>query len=138
MEYTFRKMLESVGIKASITSKTYTSFVSGSFIAREGILAEGYSLIHEKYIAEGFGYVNYILFKYQLRGMTSSQRMQFQYSLYGRDKKGGIVKELELIKFSDCVLLSPVHHAERTKEYLSYWKIQFEEMPILIPVRFRP
>jgi predicted nucleotidyltransferase len=141
-EYKLRRMLqeeEIIGVKSKvqITTKTYASFISRNFKAKEGILAEGYSLIHKESIAKMFGYINFILFRFTLKGFTQSRRMQFHYSLHGRKNEGGMMKELKLIRFADGVLLSPVVFAEKTKEYLKYWKIEFDENPMLIPERMK-
>ena len=135
--YTVRKELEKLGLKKTfnILTKTYRSLISETFLAKEAFLSEGYSLITNKFVSEELGYHTFILFKYELKGFTQSQRMQFQYSLYGRKNQGGMLKKLSLIKFSDMILLSPVPHAEKTKEYLLFWNIKFEEMPILLPSR---
>ena len=134
--YQIRKEVEQLHIQASITTKTYTSLMAKSFPAREAYLSEGYSLVYARGIAEGLGYATYTLFKYELKGFTPSRRTQFHYSLQGRSKKEGMSKELRLIKFANTILLSPMENTERTRAYLEYWNIKFEEAPILLPARF--
>lgn len=135
LEYELKKELEYLNIEINIIGKNYNSMMSETFFAREAILAEGYSLINDNFISSELGYKNFILFKYELNGFNQSKRMRFQYSLYGREKKGGMIKELSLIKFSDSILLSNVENYEKTKDYLNSWNIKFEDMPILIPSR---
>ena len=135
IEYSLRKLIEELNIKPQIIPITYDILTSPSFQPREDILSQGYSLVYEKYVSEGFGYKNFILWKYELKGFNQSQRMRFQYSLYGRKREGGMVKELRLIKFSDSILLSPIETADKTREYLTFWKIKFEDMPVLMAAR---
>lgn len=135
LAYALKKSLAELMMDFSITTKTYSSLMMPGFLAREAFLSEGFSLISGKKIAGCLGYKNFILFKYSLKGFSNSQRMRFQYSLHGRDKRKGMLKELSLIKFSDQILLSPTENSELAKEYLLSWRIIFEEIPILIPSR---
>ena len=64
--------------------------------------------------------------------------MRFYYSLYGRNKNdGGILKDLNVLKFSDTILLCPIQNTEKMKEYLDYWKIKYIEFPIMMPDRLK-
>lgn len=133
-----KKILEKKGYNVDITDKTYSEFFEDSFKVKEDILSEGYSVINNKFLSEGFGYISFILFKYELIGFTKSDRMRFYYSLSGRTKKDtGILKDLDALKFSDTILLCPVENAEKMKEYLDYWKIKYIEFPIMIPSRLK-
>lgn len=134
ISYELKKRL--VGFNAEIVDKTYKELFETSFNAREALLAEGYSLVYKKFIAEGLGYNNFILFKYELKGFNKSNRMRFYYSLYGRSKNdNGILARLNAKKFSETVLLCPVKNAEFMKEYLGSWHIKFIEFPVLLPSR---
>src|SRR3989344_6383768 len=135
--YLLRKELKEFKEDINVITKNYNSLMSENFIAKESFLSEGYSLINNKFISEEFGYTNFMLFKYELIGFSQSKRMRFQYSLYGRNKAIGMIKELSLIKFSDSILLSYIENSEKTKEYLNSWNIKFEEIPILIPNRLK-
>ena len=131
--YELRKNLETLGIEIHITTKTYTSLFDKMFKARDVFLGEGYSLIRKEFIAKGLGYASISLFKYELKGFSQSRRMQLQYALYGRDRKSGIAKELELTKFADTVFFCPVSNAEHLKEFFDSWGIKFEQFQILVP-----
>lgn len=131
--YELRKNLEKFGMEIHITTKTYNSLLDKMFKARDVFLGEGYSLIRKEFIAQGLGYAGVSLFKYELKGFSQSKRMQLQYALYGRDRKSGIVKELELTKFADTVFFCPVSNAEQLKEFFESWSIKFEQFQILVP-----
>ena len=137
LSYELEKKLKRKGYDVEIVDKTYGELFEGTFKAMEGILSEGYSLIFNKFLSEGFGYMNLILFKYDLKGLNKSQRMRFYYSLYGRNKNQGVLNELSAIKFSETVLLCEIENSEIMKEYLKNWDIKFKEFPILIPNRLR-
>ncbi|MBW2981324.1 nucleotidyltransferase domain-containing protein [Candidatus Woesearchaeota archaeon] len=136
ISYELKKTIK--GFEVSITDKTYKELFEESFKAREAILAEGYSLVYNKFLAEGLGYMNFVLFRYELKGFSKSERMRFYYSLYGRGKdQKGVLEEFNCIKFSDAILLCPSTNTEKLKEYLENWKIRFIEFPILIPSRLK-
>ena len=135
LAYGFRKRLEKMGLVAEVISKTYKELFEASFVAREAILSEGYSLILRTFLANGLGYANLILFRYSLKGFTKSDRMRFYYSLYGRGNAKGMLKEFNAVKFSETVILCPVGSENGMKEYLDGWNIKYREFPILIPER---
>jgi predicted nucleotidyltransferase len=136
--YELKKTIKKIGYEIEITDKTYKELLQETFIARESILSEGYSLIYEKFLSQGLGYMNLFLFRYELKEFSKSDRMRFYYSLYGRGKnQKGVIDELSLIKFSETILFCPAENAEKTKEYLDNWKIKFTEFPILIPIRLK-
>jgi len=136
-DYRIRKELEKDYPNIQIISKTWESLLSKNFPARESIFAEGVSLLRKEALAKSLGFKKNILFRYELKGWTQSKRMQFQYALYGRDKNSGIVKRLHLQKFGDTQFLCPVEKSEECKEFFSYWKINTEHFPILIPQRLK-
>jgi predicted nucleotidyltransferase len=133
--YELKKILKEINVE--ITDKTYKEFFDESFKIRESILSEGYSLINDKYLSEGLGYLNLILFKYELKNFNKSERMRFYYSLYGRGNNQGILEKIKAIKFSDTLLLCPIDNSEKLKDFLEFWKIKYLEFPILIPQRLK-
>jgi predicted nucleotidyltransferase len=125
---------QETSLTVEITPKVYDELFQSSFLAREAILTEGYSLINKISFAEGLGYKRAVLFIYQLKGKNSSERMRFYYSLYGRTTEG-MLKKLEAVKYTDTVILCPVHNMEKMKEYLNSWNIEYTATPLLIPSR---
>ncbi len=134
-EFKLRRELKNIGLNIHITGKGYNELFSSSFLAKESILTEGYSMKQKKFLAESFGYLSFILFKYFLKGMSKSTRMRFYYSLYGRGKDKGILVKFNSYKFSDSVLLVPFEKTEEIKRFLDSWSIKYLEVPVLIPKR---
>ena len=133
--YLLSNILKKLGFAVSITSKTYCSLFKPLFIAREAYLSEAYSLVMGKFISKGLGYDSITLFRYALKGMSKSDRMRFYYSLYGRKKEGGILKRFNAHKFAETVLSVPVENSENLREFFDSWKIDYLEIPTLIPSR---
>lgn len=136
-EHKVRNQLEKVIKNVEVINKTYDGLFKPEFFAKESVLAEGFSLKGKKFISEGLGYSNLILYKYSLRDLNKSKRMQFYYSLYGRDKKGGILEKNKCYKFSDTIILAPIESSDMIKNFLESWKVKYVGFPILIPKRIK-
>ncbi|MDP2749350.1 MAG: hypothetical protein Q8O89_00785, partial [Nanoarchaeota archaeon] len=135
LNYAFKKQMQKMGLEVAVTSKSYKNIFSPSFTIRESILAEGFSLINNMFYSKGLGYTNFVLFKYDLKQKTKSERMMFYYSLHGRNKSRGMLNELKAIKFSDAVLFCPIESVEEMRSYFNEWNIETIEFPILVPAR---
>lgn len=135
IEYEIRKSLKSIDKNIEVISKNYSEIFSPEFFAREAVLAEGYSMRQKKFVSESLGYNNFILFKYALKNLNKSKRMQFYYSLYGRSRQEGILKKNKCYKFSDSIILSSIENSETIKNFLDSWKIKYVEFPVLVPKR---
>lgn len=133
----FRRLLErKIAGRVEVIPKTYHQILAKEFLAREGLLTNGYSLIYRVALAEGLGFTSRVLFVYRLTSKTKSERMRFYYSLYGRGNEQGIVHKLGAKKYTDTVIICPLETSAPMKEFLNYWKIEFSEMPILLPARY--
>jgi predicted nucleotidyltransferase len=133
--YQFRKLLEPlVKVPVEVTGKAYSELFQEGFLAKEALLSEAYSLIFRKSFSEGLGFRNQFLFHYALKGKSKSERMRFYYSLYGRNGPG-MLEKLKAIKFAETILLCPVESKEPMKNFLQSWKLEFRELPVLIPKR---
>lgn len=135
LEYRARKELEKIDKRISIVSKTYPEIFAPEFSAREAVLSEGFSIRNRKFISEGLGYKPLKLFRYSLKGLTNSKRMQFYYSLHGRGKQKGILEKNLSYKFSDEIILAEVENSETIREFFEKLKINYEEFPVIIPNR---
>lgn len=134
--YKIKKELESINKinNFHLTSLDYNQFFNVEFLAREAILSEGFSLKRKKFVSESFGYKSFILFNYSLKNLNNSKRMQFYYSLYGRNQTG-ILEKNKSYKFSDAVIISPIENSDVIKSFFEKWKIKYIEFPIIIPNR---
>lgn len=133
--YKFRKQLEQIDKNAHVTDADYNEIFDAGFMPKEALLSEGYSIRQKKFLSESFGYSNFMMFKYSLGKMGKSKRMQFYYSLHGRNKEKGILEKTKSYKFSDAVILSSMENSETIKDFLGKWKIEYKNFPLLIPGR---
>ena len=130
-----RSLERKVDLKVEVTPKTYAQLFQKEFIAKEGLLENGFSLIYNVSFAEGLGYISKYLFTYKLEGKSKSERMRFYYALYGRSKGEGVLKRFKAEKYTDTVIICPVAGSEGIKDFFNYWKIKFTAVPILLPIK---
>lgn len=129
-----KKIEEKIEMKIEVTGLSYSELFNKSFLPREAILTEAYSLIYKNSISESLGFRSQIMFNYKLKGKTKSERMKFYYSLHGRNAPG-MLKRLAAIKYTETIILCPVENQEKMREYLNSWNLEFKETPLLIPAR---
>ena len=100
-------------------------------LASLGITVEGYSLMKEKPLAELTNGKAYALFRFTLESLERKDRVRFQYALKGRDMRSGLLKELNGEQWGAWVVVVPIHHTYRFKEFLELWNVKYEAFTIL-------
>lgn len=101
------------------------------FLARQSILVEGRSLIHNEPFSKRMGFEGYCLFSYNLKNLNHNEKTKFTYSLIGR-KNEGIIKKLEIEHLGKGVLIVPVKNSSFLEEFFEKWKINYKKRNILI------
>lgn len=134
-EYELRKELEHIDSKISILSKTIKTFKEKSFVARESIFIEGYSLLRNNYISSDYGLVSKGIFMYKTKQLTNTKKTRFYYALNGRRSSKGVLEDLECIKLSDNIILTPLNNIDKLKEFFLNWDIEYILIPSTIPIR---
>jgi predicted nucleotidyltransferase len=102
------------------------------FLARQSILAEGYSLISNIPLSEKIGFLSYALFTYNLKNLNHNEKTKFIYSLIGRNKSPGILKKLNANPLGKGVILLPINNSSIFEDFLKKWKINYVKKNILI------
>lgn len=117
--------------KPDIKSINLSELFSKDFLARQGLLIEGYSLVHEKKFAELLGFRGFAIFNYNLKKMNKNEKTKFIYALIGRRKETGILKKIEAIPLGKGVVKVPVENSIMFQEFLEKWKIDYTQKDIL-------
>ena len=102
------------------------------FLARQSILAEGYSLISNIPLSEKIGFLSYALFTYNLKNLNHNEKTKFIYSLIGRNKSPGILKKLNANPLGKGVILLPINNSSIFEDFLKKWKINYVKKNILM------
>ncbi|MCX6706988.1 MAG: hypothetical protein NT001_02500 [Candidatus Woesearchaeota archaeon] len=85
-----KSMKQEIDIKQIFLKELF----SPAFLAKTGILLEGFSIFNDASFSETLGFKSYALFWYNLDGLTHAQKVSFNYILAGRKTKG-IIEQLE-------------------------------------------
>jgi len=130
-----RKLKEAFSnIDFKITGALQEELFSSSFSLRERVFFEGFSMQHNAFLCSLMGLLSFFLFKYSLSSLNNSQRMQFYYGLYGRNKEGGLIDKTGALKLSDSLILCPLVGKNDFEAFFKERGILYEASPILLPL----
>ncbi len=122
-----RVSLENVDVK----SMNFSDFFDPTFLARQGILIEGISLIDKKSLAEKLGFKSYAIFTYNLANLSHTEKIKFNYALNGR-KGTGVLQNLKGMSLGKGVVQVPITTSLTFEEFLEKWNIQYKIKHALI------
>jgi len=113
-----KKEIKNIDIK----TMNLEEFFEESFLARQGILIEGISLIRGKTVAELIGFKGFSIFTYNLKNLNHNKKIQFNYALSGRDKKG-MMEILNGESLGRGVVQIPIDKSKEFEDFLNKWEI---------------
>lgn len=102
-----------------------------NFLARQGILVEGQSLLYGGPLSRRLGFRGYTLFSYTLKNLNHNEKTKFTYALIGR-KDRGIIKKLNAEPVGKGAIIVPVENSLIFEDFLKKWKINYKIKKILI------
>lgn len=95
------------------------------FLARQGIIAEGYAIIQQENIAQLLGFKTFVLVKYSFKTLTPSQKKMFYYALKGRRGMKGVLEEMQGELLSKGLLRIPIHYEYQIEQLLTLHNVHF-------------
>lgn len=126
-----RKMLADKDYKIDAKTADIKDMQDSSFLAREGIIAEGYSLLKNKPLAAIFGFSAFTLVEYSLKKLSKGKQKTLYYALQGRKKGSGVLADYGGRILSKGVLEVPTAHYEKLKYLLDYYGADYKATPCL-------
>ncbi len=126
------KVLISKNHKIDVKTINLKELFEKEFLARQGVLIEGYSLLHKEKFSERFGFKGYSLFTYNLKNFDHNKKTRFIYALIGRRKEKGILKQLNIISCGKGVYEVPIENSLIFEEFLKKWNVEYHKKNILI------
>lgn len=103
---------------------------SSSFFARTGIFLEGISIFKDAKFSETLGFRSFALFWYNLKDLTHTQKVKFNYILAGRKTKG-IIEELNGQRLVNGAIKIPMENSIIFEEFLKNNNINYLKKNIL-------
>lgn len=128
----FRKGLKGRIENADIKSMNLADFFDRNFLARQGILLAGTSLITGERICEKMGFRGYSIFTYSLKNMTHNEKTKFNYALSGR-LMPGVMKSLGGVPLGRGAARIPAASSVKFEEFLKGWKVDYRVEHCLVP-----
>ena len=128
-----RKLLEYKNFKFDVKAIDFNDLQDNTFLARQGILIEGFSIFRNKPISEIFGFKSYSLFNYNLKNLNPSQKRVFSYVLSGRYNSSGLKSSKNIEQLGRGVLKVPIKHTEEIEELFNQYKINYKKLYAIIP-----
>jgi len=120
------KIDEAIDIKQCLLKDLF----SLEFMARTGILLEGVSIFHNKKFCQTLGFESCTIFWYNLKGLSHTQKVKFNYILAGRNQKG-IIEFLNGTRLMNGVVKIPIEHSLEFEKILKDNKISYNKKNIL-------
>lgn len=122
-----RTKLKGIDIKTINLHELFES----DFLARQAVLVEGYSLVHNMPFCERMGFKGYALFTYNLKGLTQNDKTKFIYALSGRIKEG-IASELKAESLGRGAVIVPISNSLRFEAFMQKWNLNYEKKKIVV------
>ena len=95
------------------------------------IFHEGISLTKNKPLSKLMGFEPSVLFWYKLENLKSIDKIKFSYALRGRNRKGGILREVKGEYLGKGCMMVPVENEDEIREFFARWNISFSRRRIL-------
>jgi predicted nucleotidyltransferase len=114
-----------------IKTITLAELFDSNFLARQGILAEGYSLLHSISFAERLGFSGHVIFTYNLKNLNHNTKTKFTYALIGRNSKG-ILKLINAESLGKGVVSVPIQKSRIFEDFLKEWKVNYKYKTAII------
>ncbi|WP_237698533.1 nucleotidyltransferase domain-containing protein [Pyrococcus sp. NA2] len=133
LAFEFREELFDLGFqheKLDVKALNLEDLFNPNYLATPGVITSGFSLTKGKFIHELMNGEGYSLFIMRV-GLRGSERKRFSYALRGRNGDSGVITELGGLLLSSNVALIPVEKTYKFKEFLDYWRIDYENLPPL-------
>jgi predicted nucleotidyltransferase len=101
------------------------------FLARQGVLIEGYSLLHNEKFSGRFGFKGYSIFTYNLMNLNHNEKTKFTYALIGRREEKGMLKQISASPLGKGAVKIPIENSIIFEDFLKRWKLTYKKEDIL-------
>ena len=102
------------------------------FFGRSGIFFEGISLIDGKPFSNKIGFNGVVIFFYNLRNKSHTEKVKFNYLLSGRNNTEGLIRLFEGKQLAPGVFQLPIKNSIKFEEILKKNNVVFEKKNILV------
>jgi len=129
----FKEEISFLPYETDVKAIDFSDLKDPDFLARQGILREGFSITKKKFFCELFGFKPYTLFNYSLKGIKLSKQKMIYYALRGRRGAEGLIESKNSISLATGLIQAPLEHTYEFQEFFTKNKIDYKTILILIP-----
>ena len=126
-----KEILRKKRLHVDIKSINITELFEKEFLARQGILVEGLSLVYGINMSQRLGFESYSLFTYKLTNLNHNEKTKFTYALIGRTSEG-MIKQLQAKPLGKGAIIVPIDKSIIFESFLNRWNINYKKSNILI------
>ena len=108
-----------------------TEIFDKNFLARQGILIEGYSILDEEPFSLKIGFKGYSIFTYSLKKLNHNEKTKFTYALIGRNSQG-MIQNVNAIVLGKGAIAVPIEKSMFFEDFLKKWNIDYKIKQTLI------
>jgi len=128
-----RQSLKFQNFKFDVKVVDFNDFQDSNFLARQGIILEGFSITQGKFLSEIFGFKQYCIFKYGIQNLSLTKKRVFSYALSGRYGEEGLKNSKKIEQLGRGVLKVPIQHSEEIESLLQSYNIDYKMEYCLVP-----
>ncbi|MBT4651754.1 hypothetical protein HOC13_04515 [Candidatus Woesearchaeota archaeon] len=103
-----------------------------TFLARQGVMLEGISLLNGKPLSQKLGFEGFTLFSYSTKNLSNTEKVKLTFALNGRRKEKGLMEKLKAKKYGNGKILVPIINSNLFSEFLEKLNLEFNAENILI------
>lgn len=129
----FKNLIKNHFKETDVKTINLRELFESNFLARRGILTEGFSLLRKSSFSGSFGFKGYALFYYNLKNMNHNEKTKFTYALIGRNGDG-ILKNVKAEILGRASFLVPTENEIIFEDFLKKWNIHFNKKLVLVEI----
>lgn len=122
---TSQKVREKLGEEWQVIGMDLNDLTDENFLARTGIIAEGYSVKRDEQFGKLLGFIPTAIFTYSLENLSNNDRTRLKYALSGRKKGEGLLPKWGGKFLGKGCILVPIEFMDELKELFESFNVRF-------------
>jgi hypothetical protein len=124
------KLKNKIDIILDLKQVLLKELFSPEFMPRTGIFLDGISIFANKPFAETLGFRSYSLFIYNLKNLTHTEKIKFNYAMSGRNSRG-LIEELNGQRILSGAIKIPSRNSMEFESILKKYSLDYKMTNIL-------
>lgn len=126
-----QRNFDDVREEAQITFVKLKDLLEKHLLLKQALVHEGFSLRFGEFVHKLIGFEAFTIFTFSLTNLSQSEKIRFQYALYGRGKEDGILKKCKGEKLGRGVIAVPVLFEAEIEDFFKLWRAEYRKERVL-------